>query len=116
MIADAFPRLLRDVIVGLSGLVAGGTLYLAVVVNLREAIAGKHVAWFYFSARFGLAVVILLVAEAVFAEHEVPLTWRALAYVAALAMVGIGYIGIALDHRKRAGRGERAGGDTTGAP
>lgn len=105
---DVASVLLRNVIVGVTFFAAGLALYLAWGINVREAIRNRD-PWplAYTVNRTCVAVVVLLVAEAVFRSPTIPLTWRALLYTVAIMGFSISAVFIVLDHRRR----DRRNGD-----
>jgi len=89
--------LLRDSILGLSAFSAGVALWLT-YTSVRTRV---RYWWAYALAGTGFAVLVLLVAEAVFGASSIPVTWRSVLYAVALTATGIGIGGIARDRGGR---------------
>lgn len=99
---DAAAVLLRNVIVGATFFSAGLALYLALQINVRDAIRLRD-PWplAYAANRICVATAILLIAEVVFAAPEIPWTWRAVLYAVAILGFSVSAFFIVLDHRRR---------------
>ena len=92
--------IVQGFIVGFSMLACGFALWLA-VANVRAAIAYRDAGpAFYALARFGLVIVITLVAEAVFRVPDLPVTFRTVLYSLGVLMVAVGYAGILIYERR----------------
>jgi len=92
---------LRNAIVGLTALSCGFIIWLA-VANLRAGRRyGDPAPAFYAMARFGIVLVIGLVAEAVFASPELPVNIRTVLYTLGLLMLTVGYAGVLVFEHKR---------------
>lgn len=100
--ADMWGVLVRNIIVGVTFFAAGLALYLAWGINVRDAIRNRD-PWplAYTVNRTCVAIVILLVAEAVFRLPSVPLTWKTALYTFAILGFAISAFFIVLDHRRR---------------
>lgn len=83
----------RDAILWLSGFAGALALWLG-VMDLR----GRH--WLMACLGPGIAIVVLLVMEAVFGAPTIPFNWRTALYVVGLALLFLGIAGY-LRGRKR---------------
>lgn len=100
MIAQA--NTLQLMITGASCFGAGVALYLALGVNLRDAVE-QHDPWplAYAANRLCVAILILLIAETVFKAPSIPITWRVILYSLALAGACGSWVFIAIDNQRR---------------
>lgn len=89
-------------ICGVSFFGAGVALYLAIGVNLREAVQ-RHDPWpvAYAVNRGCVALLILLIAETVARAPDLPLTWRLGLYTLALSGAVGSWVFIAIDNSRR---------------
>ena len=94
--------LLRNIVVGLSFFGAGVATYLAIGINLRDAVR-DHDPWPLAWAvnRISVAVIVVLIGEAVFKTPELPFTWRVAIYTIALTGACVSWVFIGIDQRRR---------------
>lgn len=92
----------RDLIVGATFFAAGLAIYLALQVNVRDAVRNRD-PWplAYAVNRLCVAIAVMLVAEAVFRAPTVPLEWRTMLYTVAIVGFSVSAVFIVLDHRRR---------------
>jgi len=90
-------ELTKDVILSTSWFAGGLLLYLA-WFHFHE----HGPFWWAWSLTRGcMAVLVLLISEAVFGAAEVPLTWRSALYAVASIGLVVGLVGVISDVRRR---------------
>ena len=96
--------MIASLIVSLSFFALGVIAYLALFVNLPNAIRkGGHERLLeisYTAARLGTVIVVALITEAVFRAGSIPLEWRTVLYILGLLLVIFGYLGVAVEGKK----------------
>lgn len=90
------PRLLADVVLGLTALALGVLARLA-IYDLEEGIT-RPTSLFYAAARIGLALIVGLIGWVVLESRVVPLTIQSVLYIVGLVLVDVGYIGLLMIH------------------
>lgn len=96
--------MIQTLIVSLTFFAAGTVLYLA-MRNLRAAIhstgSERRLNGAYAAARLGFVIVVGLITEAIFKAPSIPFSWRVALYLVGLVLVAVGYLGIAVEGRRR---------------
>jgi len=105
MVSNAwFDARLADIIVSLSFFALGVIAYLALFVNIPNALRnGGHERLLeasYAVARLGTVIVMALITEAVFRADTVPFEWRTILYIVGISMVIVGYLGVGIEGSK----------------
>lgn len=97
--------MIRNLLLGLSGTAVGAAAFIS-YERLRMAIRTDRWQLFYALASGGFAGAIFLVAKAVFRHPRLPITGDTYWYAICLSAASVGYIGIAVDQRRRNRRRE----------
>lgn len=96
--------MIQTLIVSLSFFGMGVVLFLA-VNSIRKAKASgggeRRLNASYALARFGIIIVLGLITEAVFKAPSIPFSWRVFFYSLGLIMFSLGYLGIAVEGRRK---------------
>ena len=96
--------MIRSLLVGLLFLVAGALAWLAIRVDLPNGLRTKTVwPWFYFLARAGCAIVLIVVNIRVILRASITFEPWAIAFTVGLIMAAVGAVGILLDHHEHRG-------------
>lgn len=95
-------EVLRDLILGLSGLAVGFMLYLA-WLSFHSWWRDHGAAFELYRALllFGVSIMVLLITELIWRAPEIPFTWRSLLYAAASLCVVVGAAGMSVTYPQR---------------
>jgi zinc transporter ZupT len=109
MVSSAWlDQRLADIIVSLSFFALGVIGYLAVFVNIPQAVRTigdeRRLEAAYAVARLGIVIIVGLITEAVFRAGSVGAEWRSILYIIGTSMVVVGYIGVAIEGKRVRGK------------
>ena len=95
---------MRMLILVSSAIAIGLAMYLG-IVNVIDTVRYRH-GWslFYAFARFGLSILVFPITELVLRTGAIDPPIRGLLYVIGLLLCSVGFVGIAIAHRRHHGR------------